>query len=89
MVSGSREDDGHTALHWASYYGHSKVVKYLLKSGAEVDVRTRKGMTPLHSASRRGHSLVIHFLVEAGADTMRMISLPNTQIQVQIHSYTK
>ena len=70
---GSRRDGGHTALHWASYHGHAKVVKYLLKSGAQVDAITRGGLTALHSASRRGHSPVIQVLVEAGADTAAQV----------------
>ena len=69
----SRKDGGHTALHWASYHGHAKVVKYLLKSGAQVDAITRRGLTALHSASRRGHSPVIQVLVEAGADTAAQV----------------
>ena len=72
-MAGSRKDGGHTALHWASYHGHAKVVKYLLKSGAQVDAITRRGLTALHSASRRGHSPVIQVLVEAGADTAAQV----------------
>ena len=72
-MPGSRKDGGHTALHWASYHGHAKVVKYLLKSGAQVDAITRRGLTALHSASRRGHSPVIQVLVEAGADTAAQV----------------
>ena len=52
----------------ASYYGQVKVVKYLLKSGAQVDAVSRRGRTPLHDASKRGHSQVVELLVEAGAD---------------------
>ena len=72
-MPGSGKDGGHTALHWASYHGHAKVVKYLLKSGAQVDAITRRGLTALHSASRRGHSPVIQVLVEAGADTAAQV----------------
>ena len=52
----------------ASYYGQVKVVKYLLKSGAQVDAVSRRGRTPLHDACKRGHSQVLELLVEAGAD---------------------
>ena len=65
---GSQKDSEHTALHMASYYGQVKVVKYLLKSGAQVDAVSRRGRTPLHDASKRGHSQVLELLVEAGAD---------------------
>ena len=52
----------------ASYHGQVKVVKFLLKSGAQVDAVSRRGRTPLHDASKRGHSEVVELLVEAGAD---------------------
>ena len=52
----------------ASYHGQDKVVKYLLKSGAQVDAVSRRGRTPLHDASKRGHSQVVELLVEAGAN---------------------
>ena len=52
----------------ASYHGQAEVVKYLLKSGAQVDAVSRRGRTPLHDASKRGHSEVVELLVEAGAD---------------------
>ena len=52
----------------ASYHGQAKVVKYLLKSGAQVDAASRRGRTPLHDACKRGHSEVVELLVEAGTD---------------------
>ena len=52
----------------AAYHGQDKVVKYLLKSGAQVDAVSRRGRTPLHDACKSGHSQVVELLVEAGAD---------------------
>ena len=67
-MADSKKDSGHTALHMASYHGQDKVVKYLLKSGAQVDAMSRRGRTPLHDACKSGHSQVVELLVEAGAN---------------------
>ena len=66
-MPGSRKDGGHTALHWASYHGHAKVVKYLLKSGAQVDAETKDQYTALHIAAKEGQEEVANILLEHGA----------------------
>jgi len=40
-----------TALHLASYFGHTDVVELLLKRGAKPDVANDTGDTPLHKAA--------------------------------------
>ena len=41
------DDDGHTALHWASAMGRLKVVKHLLTAGADVFRVNKTGQTAL------------------------------------------
>ena len=45
-------DDGYQPLGLASYFGHDKIVEYLLKAGAEVNSPSKNslGVTPLQSA---------------------------------------
>jgi len=58
-----------TALHWAAYNGHQRVVIQLLRHRARLDVReTEKGHTPLHDAAWKGRWQVVRVLLEAGAD---------------------
>jgi len=59
---------GNTGLHWASSGGHSKVVKVLLDSKADVNSQNKVKDTPLHMAAWRDRVDVIKILVEAGAD---------------------
>jgi uncharacterized protein len=40
-------EDGRTALHFATYRGWSKMVKFLVDQGADINARDRYGMTPL------------------------------------------
>ena len=56
-------DDG--ALKNASYNGHAKVVKVLLKAGADIHARNDEA---LRLASKNGHTEVVKVLLEAGAD---------------------
>ena len=44
--------DGKTCLHVACAEGHADVVKCLLKRGASIYVRDRRGRTPLFDAIR-------------------------------------
>ncbi len=58
--------DRATPLHLASQRGHNEVVHTLIKLGADVTARNKKGWTPLHLSSRRGHVEVIRTLFEHG-----------------------
>jgi ankyrin repeat protein len=57
-----------TPLHVACHKGHLKVVKYLVKMGADVNVSTLNGTTPLYRACQYGHESIVEFLLDHGAD---------------------
>jgi ankyrin repeat protein len=69
-----------TALHCAFHCGHERVVKLLLKNGADIhkrcraNVETRFGLpmnaepTALHLAAFSGHNAVVRLLLEHGID---------------------
>ncbi len=48
--------------------GHAPIVRMLLKSGAQPNVRERGGGTPLHTAATNGDTESIQLLILAGAD---------------------
>ena len=48
----TRDSDGYTALHRASYNGEVEVMEILISNGADVLARTEDGWQPLHSACR-------------------------------------
>ena len=66
-VDNTREPGGGTALTMAVRHGQEAVVKYLLKSGAEVDL-LQDGQTALMIAARRGHANIVNILLQCGAD---------------------
>jgi hypothetical protein len=47
-----KDENGWRPLHEAARGGHSEVIKYLLKEGAQVNERTNSGGTPLYWAER-------------------------------------
>lgn len=64
----TRDLTGDTPVHWSAHAGHEAVLKALLKSGADVEVRGAGGRTPLHYAAFSGKSSCISALLMAGAN---------------------
>ncbi|XP_037829154.1 ankyrin repeat and SAM domain-containing protein 6 isoform X2 [Kryptolebias marmoratus] len=62
------DEEGNTALQFASAGGHENLVRFLLRKGASVDSRNNYGWTPLMQAARFGHLTVAHLLLENGAE---------------------
>ncbi|KAI9454092.1 ankyrin repeat-containing domain protein [Russula earlei] len=56
-----------TALHSAAFYGFVEVSRFLLKHGADVNLREARGKTPLHLPSEGGGS-------RKGPDVPRMVA---------------
>ena len=46
---------GRTPLHLAARNGHTEVVTFLVKAGADVDAEDQNGMTALHRAVAYDH----------------------------------
>lgn len=64
----AKDDEGKTALMWASMYGHNDMIKFLIKNGADVNAKDNNGNTALMFASKYGHDDIVKLLTEAGAD---------------------
>jgi hypothetical protein len=60
---------GRTALHKASFWGHSKTVSFLLQNcRLNVNALDYNGDTPLHDAVKLDHPATVEILLSAGAD---------------------
>ena len=61
--------DDRTALHHASMFNQTDVIKHLLHEGANVNRQDRyaKG-TPLHYAARNNNTVIARMLIDNGAD---------------------
>ncbi|XP_056126187.1 relA-associated inhibitor isoform X2 [Rhinichthys klamathensis goyatoka] len=63
-------DEGITALHNAICGGHSQVVEFLVRIGANVSAPDSHGWTPLHCAASCNERIMCEFLVRNGAAVM-------------------
>jgi glutaminase len=59
--------DGRTAMHVAAAEGKTKVVKWLLKNGANPNPKDRWGGTPLNDAQKYNHNKCSSVLIKHGA----------------------
>ncbi|KAL8789942.1 MAG: hypothetical protein Q9195_006603 [Heterodermia aff. obscurata] len=64
----SRNDHGQTGLYIAAALGNEKVVRFLVRKGADVHARGGKFVTPLQTACFSGHISIVEILISAGAD---------------------
>ena len=66
----NKEDDGYTALHFATDMGHTEIVKLLINAGADVNIKDGPayGRTPLHYATYKGYTEIVQLLIDAGVN---------------------
>lgn len=66
----ARDNDGHTALHWACYQGDALSVELLLKAGASPLATDDAGLSPLHWAAVKGNAACIEAVAKAGGSAL-------------------
>jgi len=54
-------------IHYAADYGQSDVLEYLLKRGADVNLKDKHGISPILAAIWEGHTQCVRLLLENGA----------------------
>ena len=57
---------GFTPLHLAVEAGHMDIIRLLLESGVEVNIKSTYGWTPLKIAAREGHLEIADYLISKG-----------------------
>ena len=60
----AQDEEGLTAMHWASREGHLVFIKFLYERGADVNLKNNKGESALHEAIQKGHTSVVKLLLK-------------------------
>ena len=76
-IDAQMNNGGLSALMVAVDNEHTRVVKYLIESEANMDLQNEGGITALMRAVIRGDEEMVSILVDAGADVMNMQSKEN------------
>lgn len=66
-VNYQRNLDGYTSLHWAAQKSDLKMIKLLLDSGAQTEIKNTNGQTAMDLAKQRGDDEVLELLQKAGS----------------------
>jgi hypothetical protein len=64
----STDEDSLSALIYASCFGHTEAIEFLLSKGANINIQDKNGWTPLVWATNGNHESAVKVLVENGAD---------------------
>ncbi|KAL2933402.1 BRCA1-associated RING domain protein 1 [Bienertia sinuspersici] len=81
-------EDGDTALHLASLYGHLACVQLLLERGASVEAKDEDGAIPLHDASAGGYTEIVELLISRASDPeclRRLLETVDTEGDTPLH----
>lgn len=76
----SRDNDGWSALMWASWSGLTQVAAKLLEHGASHQFADRQGNTALIIAAQRGNAEIVKALLAKGADKSATNKSGNTAL---------
>lgn len=93
--------EGETTMHLSAAKGQVQVVKYLLETGQDADIRTREAQynstnlyrdtrqTPLHYAAAAGYVEVMQVLIDYGADVSAKTECGDTALhKAALHGKT-
>jgi ankyrin repeat protein len=61
------DKDNNTALHYAVFHGHRRIVAILAAHGAQLDMQDRQGLTPLLHATWKNDVITMRLLLHYGA----------------------
>ena len=80
------DDEGTSALLWATYNSSPELVAILLAAGADPNAASQFGVTPLLQAARNGDAATTRALLDAGADVTTAVRDGETPLMAAARS---
>lgn len=59
----SKGEEGFTALHFASFHGNIKLIRYLIDLGGKIEMKNRQGTNMLHVAAQGDQPASLYFFM--------------------------
>ncbi len=85
-----KDDDGNSAITWASFFGHTSILNLLLNTkGADINIQNKEGSTPLVVAAEKNHHGAIELLLNRGADITIKNNKKKTALDIAIEKLEK
>ena len=84
-IGKARSSDGSTALHIAAEAPHDDATTFLLKAGADPNVRRKDGHTPLTIAAQNGFESILGLLVDSNVGTVGDVNMATTAGYTALH----
>lgn len=78
-----------TALHWAAFCGRKNIIELLLKNGADINQKNKRGEPPIVRAMSRNYLDIVKFLFELGADPDFQSSFSWTLLEFAVENNDK
>lgn len=76
-----------TALHYAVIERNTKIVKFLLKRGANINAQNKYGVTPLMLAVQLEENIIVELLLIKKADTSLMNNFQETAYSLACYKF--
>ncbi|XP_051006824.1 ankyrin repeat domain-containing protein 7-like [Acomys russatus] len=81
-----RDKENRTAMHFACFYGHLDMVRYLWRRGCEINARDNRNITPLMKAVQSWEEEIVHFLLDHHANPHIKDHRGNTALHYAVYA---
>ncbi|KAL1464172.1 hypothetical protein WDU94_003844, partial [Cyamophila willieti] len=83
----AKDENGQTAIHLASEYGHDEILRTFIRWNANVNCRDTEGCTPLHYACQRNLPSTVRMLITVGKANVQLRNTKTGWVPLHVAAY--